>query len=180
MFILKCIYKKEFDFLYKYETFNIINIPILLQDLRLKNFISLKDNEKSYNYDNINILIYPGDMDADDEISNVILHKKKELVDMWNELKEAYPTRIGERRLHTKPRDAKVKYIKYLKNGLNHEEVLKALKREKYERKKAELKKEFYPAWKGLSTYVNQKAWETFQTDLENEELNERPHERNF
>jgi hypothetical protein len=93
--------------------------------------------------------------------------------ELWQEFIELYPKKVGIRRLHDKIDKNKQKYISYLKSGEKHSEILKGLKNEIKTREDAIFTGEFIPAWKNLSTYINNKSWVEYIDIEDSEEFNE-------
>lgn len=130
------------------------NIDKPLKRLKEKGFIN-ENNEITVK--NINKLL-------DKEFKG----NKEDLNIYWEEFKSLYPKKDGKRRLHDSPTPCEKKYIKLLKKDLNtHKDVLKGLKEEMRLREEAEKRNEFFQAPKLMSTYINQRAWEAY---LENDE----------
>lgn len=102
-------------------------------------------------------------------------NKPQETEVYWLEFQSLYPKKDGVRRLHDSPSKCKEKYHRLLRRDIEvHTKVLKGLKNEKSLREKAELRGEFFQAPKLMSTYINQKAWEGYQDDIESETSNGR------
>ena len=78
------------------------------------------------------------------------------------EFVELYPKSVNGRPLHNTKEKNRLKYFRYLKSGIKHEDVMKGLNAELEARKNANVRKQFFPEWQLMSTYVNQKSWEQF------------------
>jgi hypothetical protein len=81
----------------------------------------------------------------------------------WEDFKSKYPKTDGSRRLHDQQENCKKKYLSLIRNLNQHKEVINGLENEILLRKQAESYREFFPAWKLMSTYINQKHWLTYQ-----------------
>lgn len=77
----------------------------------------------------------------------------------WEEFKSLYPVSAGNRRLHDKVDRCRQKYISYLREGIAHKDIIKGLENEIQARENALFLNEFMPAWKSMSTYLNNKSW---------------------
>tara|TARA_R110002020_G_scaffold85441_2_gene210902 strand:+ start:510 stop:1022 length:513 start_codon:yes stop_codon:yes gene_type:complete len=89
----------------------------------------------------------------------------------WNELRRTYPKKSGIRRLQNSLEKTKRRYLSMLKRGeAIHSEVIKAINIEKIERENALITRTWMADWKALSTYVNNKEWETFLEEDETEQ----------
>lgn len=146
----------------------------------------LKKNKYKINFKNILINfkingLVTYDSSYIDDLDKVILLKSKddilkikfeELIEfepsksktfdlMWAEFTSLYPKKAGIRPLHTNKDKCKDKYRMLIKQ-YNHEDILKGLQTEINMREKAKIRKEFFPEWKLMPTYLNQKGWEAF------------------
>lgn len=81
----------------------------------------------------------------------------------WFEFKSRYPIKSGERRLHDNQEKCRNRYMTLIKSkpGL-HERILKGLDNEYKARLAASNKRQFFPDWKMMSVWLNQKNWETY------------------
>lgn len=93
----------------------------------------------------------------------------------WIEFKLAYPRKDGSRPLHNDEETCKLKYLKIIRAEPElHNTVLKAIENETKDRYNANLNKEFRPAWKLMSTYINQKGWCMYLGDIIEDKSKER------
>lgn len=88
----------------------------------------------------------------------------------WEEFKSLYPISAGHRRLHDKIDRCKQKYISYLREGIPHKDIIKGLENEIQARENAVFLNEFMPAWKSMSTYLNNKSWVDY-SDMEKQNI---------
>lgn len=103
----------------------------------------------------------------EDKIPQKKAQKEKEtesIADQWQKLLDAYPKKEGNRRLHDKS-VAKPKFERALKEGHSLDEMLLGLKNELKAREKASMTGGFFPAQKGLSTWINQRHWQIYLED---------------
>lgn len=166
-FIMECL-KSDKNYLLKYLDSNKhkINITDLIQDLIIKKYITLKNISEDYNLENILIK-----KTICDEPLVVELKPVDNSFDVkWEEFLSLYPKKSGERPLHNMKSVCKEKYFRYLQQGILHEDIIKGLNAEINLRQRAKQKRQFFPEWKLLSTYINQKGWEQF---VELYEINE-------
>lgn len=161
LFILTLLYE-DTEYLKEYITKNKykINFNNILINLKINGYITF---DKPSNLDNIIILI-PKDNLIKFNFDNLIdispaPNKTFEL--MWSEFISLYPKKAGHRPLHTNKDKCKDKYRNLIKYT-SHEDILKGLQMEIDLREKARIKKEFFPEWKLMPTYLNQKGWEAF------------------
>ena len=137
----------------------------IFQDLLLKGFIMLKDIDEGYILNNIvpikDISSINGFNIGEDFVKNSE-NANNELESNWKEFIELYPKSVNGRPLHNTKEKNKLKYFRYLKSGVQHSDVIKGLNAELTARKNAQLRKQFFPEWQLLSTYVNNKSWEQF------------------
>ena len=137
----------------------------IFQDLLLKGFIMLKDIDEGYLLNNIipikDISSINGFNIGEDFVKNSE-NTNNELESNWKEFIELYPKSVNGRPLHNTKEKNKLKYFRYLKSGVQHSDVIKGLTAELTARKNAQLRKQFFPEWQLLSTYVNNKSWEQF------------------
>ena len=137
----------------------------IFQDLLLKGFIMLKDIDEGYvlhniiPIKNINSII---DFDVGKDFVRSTENVSNELEQCWKEFIELYPKTVNGRPLHNTKEKNKLKYFRYLKSGVEHSKVVKGLNAEITARKNAQLRKQFFPEWQLLSTYINNKSWEQF------------------
>ncbi len=91
------------------------------------------------------------------------LFELKDIEQLWNQFKSRYPIKQGERRLHDSQEKCKNKYLALIAGKPEmHVRVLKGLENEQLAREAAARKREFFPAWKMMSVYINSKNWETY------------------
>lgn len=150
-----------------------INIIDVVQDLIIKGYLTLIDPKQDYSLDNLSIVKNISEKEIQVELKPV----ENVFETYWEEFISLYPKKSGDRPLHNMKSICKDKYFKYLQQGLVHESVIKGLKLEVSLRERAKLRKQFFPEWKLLSTYINQKGWEQFvelEVD-ENQEYNVSP-----
>ena len=83
----------------------------------------------------------------------------------WDLLTKEYPKKEGQRSLHNRTR-AIPRLYKALKTH-SIEDILKGLNNEKKARKRASMKGEFFPAWKGLDAWIHQCTWLEYMDDEE-------------
>lgn len=150
---------------YLFKIKNKIDRISLFQDLLLKGFIMLKDIDEGYINHNIvpikDISSINGFNIGEDFIKNSE-NSNNELESNWKEFIELYPKSVNGRPLHNTKEKNKLKYFRYLKSGVQHSDVIKGLNAELTARKNAQLRKQFFPEWQLLSTYINNKSWEQF------------------
>lgn len=92
----------------------------------------------------------------------------------WNEFVLTYPRKEGTRPLHNNREDCKKKYMKLVSNNpVLHRDILRAVENEVVDRKMASYRREFRPAWKLMSTYINQRGWEMYLDKDNNKEESE-------
>jgi len=170
IFILKnlVLNKDDLQLYLNLPQFNYVN---MLQDLHVKNYITLIDNDVGYEIDNIIVNHNIGDdveIPTIDDTNHNTINQYYE--DIWKEFIDNYPKKSSTGRpLHNDRATAKKKYLNYIKrNIINHDDVIRAINSEIIIRKKHLLRKEFIPEWKLLTTYVNQKGWEQYLA-IENE-----------
>lgn len=163
-FILQLLHEENPILDYYVDNTNVDSL--VFQDLHVRGYISLLDNNKGYRLDNI-ISNYHTQFDLFEDIKELPPSKYDEL---WDEFINTYPKSELKRRLHNNRDEAKKKYVKYLKEGLDHSKVIDAIRKEIQARKHHAALNKFFPPWKLLTTYVNQKSWEAyFDDDDENE-----------
>lgn len=80
----------------------------------------------------------------------------------WLAFKAAYPKKDGQRMLHDQGEKCKAKYLSYIRDIGVHEQILLGLDNEQNARIEAAKKREFMPAWKSMSAWLNQKMWITY------------------
>lgn len=122
--------------------------------------------------EDIKLLIERGFIDSKYNITEEgkkLFGTNKDYEAMWNQFIKLYPNKIGNRRLHTHKDKNKTKFIGYLKEGENFLSIIQGLTNEIDARNLAMYTGEFIPAWKNLTTYINNKSWEEY---LDNEEIN--------
>ncbi len=82
----------------------------------------------------------------------------------WLEFKLAYPIKSGERRLHDNQEKCKKKYLEIVRNKpFLHLEILRGVSGEQSARVNASRKREFFPDWKLMSSYLNSKQWDLYK-----------------
>lgn len=82
---------------------------------------------------------------------------------IWYEFKSNYPIKQGSRRLHDNQEKCKKKYLELVKNNPElHKQILKGLENEQLARNHAENLNQFFPSWKMMSVWLNQKNWEVY------------------
>lgn len=137
----------------------------VFQDLLLKGFIMLKDIDEGYVLNNIipikDISSINNFSIGEDFIKNSE-NTNNELEANWKEFIELYPKSINGRPLHNTKEKNKLKYFRYLKSGILQTDIIKGLTAEITARKNAQLRKQFFPEWQLLSTYINNKSWEQY------------------
>ena len=174
-FILYMLYTDS-DFLCKYMEVNKNRLDkiTIFQDLLVKGYISVVNKDEGLHCDNFLLLKEFDDIfqnDLVDEFYKESLTNVVERVDQqWAEFLELYPKKSDGRPLHNMKEKCKEKYIRILRNT-KHEDVMKGLQKEIDMREKAKIRKKFFPEWKLLSTYINQKGWEQF-LELQDENEN--------
>lgn len=160
----------ETDVHYLQEYFNKAKNKIdrisIFQDLLLKGFIILRDIDEGYSLENI-IVVKSINSIAEDhnltkELLTVVESIPTDFENKWKEFLNLYPKTINGRPLHNLKEKNKLKYLRYLKTGINHDDVIKGLNAELFARENAKLRKQFFPEWQLLSTYINNKSWEQF------------------
>jgi hypothetical protein len=137
-----------------------INIGAIIQDLSIFKYIVLKDKD----YTNpLNIQLDPESFKIfeDSDVTYPYLLSSLNFDEEWNEFLELYPKKSGDRPLHNMKEKCRAKYAFALKKE-THENIMKGLKKEIELRQIAKAKNKFFPEWKLLSTYINQKGWEQF------------------
>jgi hypothetical protein len=87
--------------------------------------------------------------------------KTSDFESLWTEFIDLYPKKTGLRPLHNNKEKCKDKY-KFILRNTKHSDIIKGLNTEIELRNKAKIKKEFFPEWKLLTTYISQKGWEQF------------------
>jgi len=166
-FILSLL-NEDIKYLEKYllKTKNKIDKVSVFQDLLLKGFITLKDMDDGYILHNI---ILTKDLSQVFDLVSLgedyvkqIETPNNELEEKWREFITLYPKSVNGRPLHNTKEKNRLKYFRYLKSGLSHEDVMKGLQAEIEARKGAKLRAQFFPEWQLLSTYINNKSWEQF------------------
>ncbi len=102
-------------------------------------------------------------------------NKVEDLESHWIQFKSEYPKKDGPRRLHDSPTPCKVKYLKLLKKDATvHNLVLKGIRTEVSLRDTAERRGDFFPAPKLMSTYINNKSWEGYLDEDNNDQQMEK------
>lgn len=166
-FILS-LFNSDIKYLEKYliKIKNKIDKVSVFQDLLLKEFITLKDIDDGYDLNNI---ILTKDLSQIYDLTNLgedyvkqIETPNNELEEKWREFINLYPKSVNGRPLHNTKEKNRLKYFRYLKTGLVHEDIMKGLNAEIEARKNAKLRNQFFPEWQLLSTYINNKSWEQF------------------
>ena len=161
-------FNDDVKYLEKYliENKNKIDKVSVFQDLLLKGYITLKDIDDGYVLHNI---ILTKDLsqifdlcELGEDYVKQIETPNNELETKWKEFVELYPKSVNGRPLHNTKEKNRLKYFRYLKSGIKHEDVMKGLNAELEARKNANVRKQFFPEWQLMSTYVNQKSWEQF------------------
>lgn len=161
-------FNDDVKYLEKYliENKNKIDKVSVFQDLLLKGYITLKDIDDGYVLHNI---ILTKDLsqifdlcELGEDYVKQIETPNNELETKWKEFVELYPKSVNGRPLHNTKEKNRLKYFRYLKSGIKHEDIMKGLNAELEARKNANVRKQFFPEWQLMSTYVNQKSWEQF------------------
>lgn len=161
-------FNDDIKYLEKYliENKNKIDKVSVFQDLLLKGYITLKDIDDGYVLHNI---ILTKDLsqifdlcELGEDYVKQIETPNNELETKWKEFVELYPKSVNGRPLHNTKEKNRLKYFRYLKSGIKHEDIMKGLNAELEARKNANVRKQFFPEWQLMSTYVNQKSWEQF------------------
>lgn len=148
---------------------------LVFQDLHVKGYINLIDKDHGYVGSNI-IANYVDDSHLAfiNDVVDTPLKSPDYYDTCWEEFINTYPKKEGHRPLHNNKKEAKKKYVKYLKEGLDHNQVISAIHSEVYARKRHAMTDKFYPPWKLMTTYVNQKSWEAWEgTEIENKDIGE-------
>lgn len=166
-FLIECL-KTDKEYLKHYLDVNKHHVDTndLVQDLVIKGYITLLDTSSDYTIDNLSIKKNICDKEVVVDIKPV----DDTFETRWNEFISLYPKKSGDRPLHNTKSACREKYFRYLQTGTDHSEVMKGLKLEIELREIHKRKKKFFPEWKLLSTYINQKGWEQF---LDLDEVNE-------
>jgi hypothetical protein len=81
--------------------------------------------------------------------------------EQWDSFARTYPRTDGARRLHNRPSVCKEKFNKLLKE-YNFSEIMQGLKNELKVREQAKNKGQWIENWQLMSTYLNNKSWETY------------------
>jgi hypothetical protein len=169
VFVLKLLTSNcdKLELYFNLNQFDVINV---LQDLHVRNYINLVDNDIGYRFDNIIVNYLPDDDIEIPIVKDLKTELNSDYNTMWDEIISTYPKKNSTGRpLHNDRATAKKKYLHYLRrNMINHDDVIRAIKNEIIIRKKHLLRKEFIPEWKLLTTYVNQMGWEQYLA-IENE-----------
>lgn|SRR3990167_1435093 len=92
----------------------------------------------------------------------------------WQEFKANYPIKSGTRRLHDQQEKCKEKYLRLIKKPGTHEEIIKGLNNELEARRAAGMKNTFFPDWKTMSVWLNQKHWLTYLDKIQEDEQKQR------
>ena len=93
-----------------------------------------------------------------------ITHNELNQNPTWMEFKETYPMKDGTRPLHNDQKRCREKYIKLIgKDNTLHDKIIEAVNAEIEARKQANFRREFRPAWKLMSTYINQEGWTMYE-----------------
>ena len=99
--------------------------------------------------------------------NNVITHLGKALLsnptkeEQWDTFAKTYPKTDGARRLHNRPSICKEKFNKLLKE-YSFSDIIQGLKNEIEIREQARNKNQWIENWQLMSTYLNNKSWETY------------------
>lgn len=118
----------------------------------------------STDYD-YNMLVERGYVNSDlslTDIAKSLFKGKQDYEEMWQEFIKLYPRKIGNRVLHNNKEVCRKKFITYLKQGEDYNSIIQGLQNELDIRHKALFTREFIPAWKNLSTYINNKSWNEY------------------
>lgn len=83
-------------------------------------------------------------------------------VQKWDAFKANFPIKSGTRRLHDQQDKCKEKYLRFVKKPGTHEQIMKGLSNEIEARKTAAMKNSFFPDWKTMSVWLNQRHWLTY------------------
>lgn len=166
-YFIMLLLNEDLEYLEKYllKIKNKLDYISVFQDLLLQGYIMLKDIDEGYvlhniiPIKNINSII---DFDVGKDFVRNTENVSNELEQCWKEFIELYPKSVNGRPLHNTKEKNKLKYFRYLKSGVQHSDVIKGLNAELTARKNAQLRKQFFPEWQLLSTYINNKSWEQF------------------
>lgn len=143
-----------------------INKIDIFQDLLLKGYITLQNVENGYALFNIvpvsDISSIANSFNVEEDFNQKIEFSKNDYEKKWSEFISLYPKEVNGRPLHNLKEKNKLKYFKYLNSGIKHEDVIQGLNYEILVRKTAKARNQFFPEWKLLSTYINNKSWEQF------------------
>jgi len=162
------LFNEDLEYLEKYliKIKNKIDKVSVFQDLLLKGYITLKEMDDGYVLHNIILTkdlsqIYDINELGEDYVKQIET-PNNELELKWKEFVELYPKTVNGRPLHNTKEKNRLKYFRYLKTGVRHEDVIKGLTSEIEARKAASIRKQFFPEWQLMSTYINNKSWEQF------------------
>lgn len=155
----------DIDFLCTYLEHNKMRLDkvSLFQDLLIRGFISLIDNEKGFDCNNfiVNIKDDSFALTIDNIADSKVSFSGEDFEKCWQELIQTYPTKSGDRPLHNMKSKCKEKYSRIVRT-ISHDDIMKGLKLEIELRAKARAAGKFFPEWKMLSTYLNQEGWQQF------------------
>lgn len=168
LFILYLLYsdKAYYEEYVKAKRFR-MTLGSIIQDLAINSYIKVKENGNIYNAEHIEVNLSACKMFDDNNVVYPYLMPTHNFNEQWEELLALYPKKSGERPLHNMKDRCRGKYAFVLKKE-SHENVIKGLKKEIELRQLAKATNKFFPEWKLLSSYINQKGWEQFLSD-ENE-----------
>ena len=109
------------------------------------------------------------------DLSKIVLRQKAldlfitdDVETKWFHFKSLYPIKDNERRLHDSQDKCKERFIKLVLNRPGtYKEIIKGLENELEGRRVAGIRRNFFPAMKLMSSWLNQKQWLTY-LDYEN------------
>lgn len=154
------------------ETINLLDLTPT--SFVLLNLLHNKENINLYKYhpSDIELLIERGYLNSDLSITSdgqALFNSQEDYERKWEEFINLYPSKVGNRRLHTDKDKNKKKFINYLKRGIDFTDIMQGLRNEIEVRNTALYTNEFIPAWKNLSTYVNNQSWQEYLDNPEEE-----------
>lgn len=151
-----------------------------------KIYCAYEDKISVYLYDRIKELakngwLFEGGYYDKDEIesivdlSKIVLRQKTldlfitdDVETKWFHFKSIYPIKDNERRLHDSQDNCKERFIKLVLNKPGtYKEIIRGLENELEGRRVAGVRRNFFPAMKLMSSWLNQKQWLTY-LDYEN------------
>jgi hypothetical protein len=165
--LLKLLYDKDYNYILMLHEQTLLES--LLLRLERKGYIKWSSRVVNNEGDLTKITLRVAAIDLF-EISN------QKLENCWSTFKSIYPVKQGDRRLHDQQDNCKKKFLNLIKDDLEvFHDIIKGLNNELALRKKAELKRQFFPAMKTMSAWINQKNYLTYLDDIIDEDTsNER------